>query len=393
MTDRNRAQVIIIGSGLNGAATAFFLAERGISDVLILDRGFPGAGASSRGMGLLRTFHANEPEAVLALKSITVFANWKERVGGSAGFRRTGFLWLDRTASRATLEGHIAMLRRLGSDSRLVEADELRRLQPHLHVEDTIAVWEPDCGTAYGYKANESLIAAALARGVRLRTRTAVQSLRAKAGRITGVKTDAGDLSAEAVVLAAGAWTAPLAATIGIDLPVESRRLTIGRVLMPPEIRNPATFLDGHFDTSFRPEDGNTALISMRDERYGAPMDPDARVDDVDNRAVAWGIERMKQRIPLAAQFIGLNTWTGVDGFTPDFKGIYGEHPRCRGLFVIAGASEKGLKVSPAVGMGTAELIATGRSPDLEKPEFSAARFDEAKAARREAQITVSHII
>lgn len=393
MTERNRAAVIIIGSGVNGASTAFFLAERGITDVLVLDRSFPGAGASSRGMGLLRTYHANEPEAVLALKSLAIFADWKARIGGTAGFRRTGFMWLDRSANRATLDRHVAMLHRLRSDSSVIGPDEIARLQPHMAVEDTIAVWEPGCGTAYGAMANESLLAGALARGIRLKTRTAVRALIARSGRIAGVSTDAGDFFADAVLLAAGAWTAPLARTIGIDLPVESRRLTIGRVFMSPEIRDPAAFLDGAFDTSFRPEDGPTALISMRDDRYGVPIDPDRRIEDVDDRAVAWGIERMKQRIPLASRFVGINTWTGVDGFTPDFKGIYGEHPACRGLFIIAGASEKGFKVSPAVGMGTAELIATGRSADIQKPEFSADRFERARAAGDDQAITVSHII
>jgi glycine/D-amino acid oxidase-like deaminating enzyme len=267
------------------------------------------------------------------------------------------------------------MLRRIGSDSRLIEADELARLQPHLFVEDTIAVYEPDCGTAYGAKANEALLAGAIARGVRLLTRTPALRLIATNGTATGVVTDAGEIHARVVVLAAGAWSAPLARTIGIDLPVEARRLTIGRVLLPPEVRAPMTFLDGRYDTSFRPEDDATALISMRDDRYGAVIDPDQRKEDVDPAAVGLGIARMRQRIPAAERFIGLNTWTGVDGFTVDYKGIYGEHHECRGLFVIAGASEKGFKVSPAVGMGTAEWIATGTSADLAKPEFSSARF------------------
>ncbi len=369
------AQVVIVGAGLNGAATAFFLAERGITDVVVIDRDYPGAGASSRGMGLLRTFHANEPEAVLALKSLDVFTHWKERVGGSAGFRRTGFLWLDSAARRDRLQKHVDMLRRIGSDSRLIDDAELAELQPHLSVEDTIAVYEPNCGTAYGAKTNESLLAGAVARGVRLLTRTPALNLIAAGGKVTGVTTPLGEIHAEAVVLAAGAWSAPLARSIGIEIPVQARRLTIGRVMLPAEIKNPMTFLDGRFDTSFRPEDGATALISMRDDRYGQTIEPDQRKEDVDPSAVASGIRRIRRRIPAAERFIGMNTWTGVDGFTPDYKGIYGAHHECRNLFLIAGTNEKGFKVSPAVGMATAELIATGRSPDIEKPEFSSARF------------------
>jgi glycine/D-amino acid oxidase-like deaminating enzyme len=167
-----------------------------------------------------------------------------------------------------------------------------------------------------------------------LQTRTPVLGLLGKAGKTIGVVTTEGQIHADVVVLAAGSWSTPIAGTIGISLGVEARRLTIGRILLPPEVQNPMTFLDGQYDTSFRPEDGQTALISMRDGRYGQPIDPDRRIDDVDPAAVHSEIDRMARRMASAARFVGLNTWTSVDGFTPDFKGIYGEHHECRGLFV-----------------------------------------------------------
>jgi sarcosine oxidase subunit beta len=330
---------------------------------------------------------------VLALKSLDIYAHWAERVGGDAGYRRTGFLWLDHVSRRDKLAGYVAMLRGIGSDSRLIEADELTRLQPHMTVDETIAVYEPNCGTAYGAKANDALLTGAVERGVRLLTRTPALSLIESGGRLTGIRTPKGEIHAETVVLAAGAWSAPLARSIGLELAVEARRLTIGRVLLPPGIKQPMTFLDGRYDTSFRPEDGSTAIISMRDGGYGRPIDPDSRKEDVDPSAVAGGIARLSRRIPIASRAIGLNTWTGVDGFTPDYKAIYGRHHDCANLIVIAGCSEKGLKVAPAVGMGTAELIATGHSTDLEKPEFSSARFLGRSSEVAGGQIVVDELI
>lgn len=92
-------------------------------------------------------------------------------------------------------------------------------------------------------------------------------------------------------------------------------------------------------------------------------------------------------------KFTGLNTWTGVDGFTPGYKGIYGEHHECQRLFVIAGANEKGFKVSPAIGMGTAELIAAGHSSDIVKPEFSSARFTKSRVTGQSRYIGVGGLI
>ncbi len=367
--------VVVVGAGINGAAIAFNLTLIGLKNIAIIDRAYPGAGASGRGMGLLRTYHANSPEALLAIKSLEVFRNWKDVVGGTCGFVETGFLWLDKPSRRTELERDVAMIQSLGGRSHLIDEAALRELQPHMACENTIAVCEPECGYAYGALATDAFHQASRRRGAELLTRTTVTALRLEGGRVTGVSTTRGDISTGAVVLAAGAWTKPLVETVGISLPVEARRLTLGRVYMPESIKHPMAFLDATFDTSFKADGNQTALISMRDSRYGSPIDPDALQDDVDGAAVQSGIDRIARRIPALRDAVGAQAWTGVDGFTPDFKGIYGRVGGVEGLFVCAGASEKGFKVAPAVGMGLARLIAGERCEFIEDPLFSAQRF------------------
>ncbi len=384
---------LIVGAGVNGAAIAFNLTLLGCKNVAVLDRDYPGVGASSRGMGLLRTYHANAPEALLAIKSLEIYRNWADVVGGTCGFVETGFLWLDRARRRDQLERDVRMINRLGGRSQVIDGSVLRELQPHLMCEDTVAVLEPECGYAYGALATDALHQAARRRGAELLTRTTVTSLRVEGHRVTGVATSRGDMSAGAVVLAAGAWTAPLAATAGISLPVQPRRLTLGRVYLPESIRRPMAFLDATFDTSFKADGNQTAMMSMRDARYGAPIDPDALSEDVDAAAVQWGIDRIARRVPAMRDAVGVRTWTGVDGFTPDFKGIYGRIDGIENLFICAGASEKGFKVAPAVGMGLARVIAGERCDFIEDPAFVAGRFARRSAQACAGSISVSELV
>ena len=122
------ADVVIVGGGVNGAATAFYLAQLNVGKIIVLDRAYPGAGASSRGMGLLRTYHANDPEAVLAIKSLEVFRNWKDAVGGTCGFVETGFLYLERSARRDAVATNVGRVNRLGGRAELIDGAALGEL-------------------------------------------------------------------------------------------------------------------------------------------------------------------------------------------------------------------------------------------------------------------------
>ena len=371
------ADVVIVGGGINGAATAYYLAKLGIRSVVVVEASVPGAGASSRGMGLLRTYHANEPEAALALWSLRVYRNWADEVGGTCGFVNSGFLYLAPPSDLSDLQHNVAMMNRLGGNTQILTQHDVKRLQPHMEVEDIgAAAYEPDCGYAYGALATDGYHVAARRLGVQLRTYCRVVDIVVQSDAVTGVTLEDGTtISSNVVLLAAGPWTAQLATTANVDLPIEPRRLTIGRAYLPPTIERPCAFLDAVVDTSFKPDGDGMALLSMRDDRYGQVIEPDNLIDDVDHVAVVRGLEKIKKRIPAMHDSVPGRTWTGVDGFTPDYKGLYGNVDGYTGLFVCAGASEKGFKVAPAVGKAMADLISTGKSEAIDISAFSPDRF------------------
>ena len=124
MPDR-AAGAIVVGAGVVGAAIAFNLTRLGLRDVLLLERGTPGSGASDRSGALVRTHYTNAPEAQMALAAQRWFHHWADLVGGDSGFVRTGFLQFVAPADNEKLRQNVAMLRGVGVDTRLVTPDEV----------------------------------------------------------------------------------------------------------------------------------------------------------------------------------------------------------------------------------------------------------------------------
>ena len=147
-----RAEVVIIGGGIMGASLAFALTQRGVSDVLVVERGTLAAGASGKTGALLRQHYSNRPEATLAHVSHETFRNWGEIVGGSCGYVECGLIATVAMSGPddpnvARMRANIALQNSVGIRSEALTADDLRRLQPFARFDDiAIAAYEPTSG-------------------------------------------------------------------------------------------------------------------------------------------------------------------------------------------------------------------------------------------------------
>ncbi|MEP7361418.1 MAG: FAD-dependent oxidoreductase, partial [Chloroflexota bacterium] len=203
--------VIVIGAGVHGASTAFHLAERG-AKVLVLDRAAAASGATGRSSGLVRMHYDLKAESALAWRSYDYFVNWESRVGGECGFTKTGFVRIVPQDQEANLRANVADQQELGIPTSIIPASDVRRLAPMLTTDDfNIAAYEPDSGYADPTSTCNSLLAAARRLGAIYRPSTPVDSIEVESGRIVGVRTAKGSISAPIVVLAAGAWSGALA--------------------------------------------------------------------------------------------------------------------------------------------------------------------------------------
>lgn len=369
------ADIVILGAGVMGASIAFHLARRGAGRILVLDKGDVASGGSGRSSALVRMHYSFPPEVDLAVKSLEIFRTWKEYVGRDGDFRQTGFVRIVPEKELDRLEKNVAMQREHGVDARVVTRVELSEIVPDWDVDDVpLAAWEPGSGYGDGAGVANDFLERAREMGVVYRSQTRVTAFRVSNGRITGVETDRGEVSAPTVVAATGPWSRPLLAEVGFDLPVEGEYHEVAILKNPPGLREPApACIDGITTTYFRSEIGGLTLVGDFYGKRGA--DPDAFPQSPGTESLAGLVERAAGRVPALAD---AGIWRGVTGVydvSPDFRPLIGEVPGTAGLYVAAGFSGMGFKISPAIGLVVSELLLDGRAATVDISAFAPDRF------------------
>ncbi|HEY2080862.1 MAG TPA: FAD-binding oxidoreductase [Streptosporangiaceae bacterium] len=373
------ADVIIIGAGVIGAATALHLSRLGVGDVLVIDRATAGAGMSCRSSALVRMHYTFPPEVQLAVRSDAMFEAWPELTGRPCCIRRTGFARIVAPGEESALRANLAMQRALGARAEEIDAAGLTELAPGFCVDDiSCAGWEPDGGYGDGAVVAGDLLAAARARGVRYRPGTRVHGLVRDGDRVTGVRVgaDNGTEHAGTVILAAGVWSPGLARTVGLCLPIETELHQVAVLAHPPWAGAPFACIDSVTQTYFRPEAaGEMTLVGSFVGPRGA--DPDRVPDTASAEDVAPQVQRASHRVPALADAGIARGVTGAYDMTPDARPLLGQLPGLDGLIIAAGFSGMGFKIAPAVGEGIAGLIAGASPGSVDLTPFRPSRFDE----------------
>jgi sarcosine oxidase, subunit beta len=376
------ADVLIVGAGVAGAAIAYHLSRLADGEVAVLDRSVAGAGMSSRSSALVRMHYTFPPEIDLAVRSDAMFDAWPELLGRPPCVRRTGFVRIVLPGEERQLRANVALARERGARMELVDAAALRALAPGLCAADVqLAAWEEHGGYGDGAVVAGDLLAAARERGVRYLPHTPVLSLLRAGGRVTGVQTAGGALHAGTVVVAAGVWAAPLLATAGVTLPIETEYHQVAVLAHGGGGGATVACIDSTTQTYFRPEAAGTGtLVGAFTGPRG--VDPDRIPDSAPADDLATLAGAAARRVPALADAGIVRGVTGAYDMTPDARPLLGEIPGVPGLVVAAGFSGMGFKIAPAVGEGIAELIACGKPAHVDLGAFRPSRFDEGQPIR-----------
>ena len=366
-----------MGAGVVGASTAFHLAERGI-DTLIVDREGPAAGSTARSGALVRAHYATALEADLAWESITdYFEEWGERVGGGCGFTRTGFAFLASESNEDAVASNVGMLKgQVGVETRVIKPDELRELDPNVATDGVAsAAYEPRGGYADPSATTVSLLRAAEDQGAHFEQRN-VLALLERGGKIYGVETESGRIEADIVVLAAGAWSIPIAASVGLDLPISPARARVAIFERPYSVPTHLTLIDSVFQVYCRTTAERCTLVGNREIELEKLQDPDRYSPYPEPAFVQQAAQRIGRRIPALADAPYRLGRAGVIDRTPDGRPIMGpEGPE--GLFLTVGWSGTGFKKAPAVGAELARWIDEGSPKRKELSNYNLKRFAE----------------
>lgn len=377
------ADVLIIGGGVYGCATAYHLARLGAGKVVVLERRHVCAGGTAKSCAIVRTHYSVTTNLVHAVESLKIFAHFDEIVGGDVGWHRTGYLILGPEAHREPMLRVFAEQNAHGIDTAVLDPATAREVHPLLSYHDVEVIgYDTFTGYADPYLTTMAYADRARELGVSILTNTPVTRLGIEGG-VKVVETADGTWQAPLVLLAAGPWTNAIAATAGLQFPYEISRhkiITL-RIARPYEPHWPIVKdLTTPDKIYFRPETGGVVLVGTGD--HGDPItDPDSLTDHVDMEHIVRIGRLVNNRMPAFADAECTAGWTGPYDITPDWNPLVGPVPGVEGLFVAVGFSGHGFKLAPTISEALAQTM-LGQTPRLSIADYDPNRFAEGRLLR-----------
>jgi sarcosine oxidase, subunit beta len=367
---RSDYAVAIVGAGVIGLYTAYHLARAGVGPILVVDRGFLSSGASGRNGGGVRQQWQTRATVRLARESVEAYRHFGREFGYNIWFRQGGYLFLaESDAEIASLERVGQAVRAEGLPVRRLVPEQIHDLVPALNVTGVRgAAFLHSDGTAYPFPVLWGLYEAAREAGVELSYGTNVTEIGRAAGRVAGLTTSRGPLSASIVVDAAGGWSGDVARMAGLPVPnVASRHEILATEPLKP-------FLD---PMVIRLRDGLYFSQTMRGEivgGLGVHHPPGTRSGMPSTMEFLTRMARaITGLLPSTASLGILRAWSGFYDETPDGLPMLGEDPRLPGFFHANGLGGHGFMLAPAVSRRVARLVMG--EPIESAAEFSVARF------------------
>ncbi|MDA1313904.1 MAG: FAD-dependent oxidoreductase [Acidobacteria bacterium] len=359
------SEVVIVGAGMVGLATAYYLAQAGLKDICIVDRGTAlGEASGANAGGLWFAQESIEPGPVAELNKVA--SQLYDRLGEEFAFdlRRPGMLEL--LYSQDDIEkapSRVERVRAAGFRAEQLDRDQMRALEPTLGAAADAALHYPDEGHLHPAKLASALIQSLRGRGVRVCSGVEVDDISA------GVVTSQGPIATQTIIVTAGSWTPLLTRTLGWEPPIRPIRGTLLAV-GPLEKMLTHTITARQFYFTQLASGYIVGGGSLDDVGFRRGVDPNttARI-----RA------EMTELIPATSELATFCAWSGFRPYCDGMKPVIGKVPGRERMFVAAGHYRKGIMQSPVTGKIVADLVTKG-STELPADAFRPDRFPLAPA-------------
>ena len=382
--------VVIIGGGVHGLATAYYLAQQGVTNVAVLEARYVGFGGSGRNTAIVRSNYRTPEGIAFYDHSVKLYEKLAGELDYNIMFSQRGHLTLAHTERGVSGLRERALTNQLcGVNSRLIFPDEIRQHVPDMQLEGSLRY--PVMAALYhqsgGIIRHDAVVWAyargADAGGVHVHQLTEVTDLEVTDGAISGVMTNRGRVKAGAVVNATAGYASTIAAMAGRQIPLETHPLQ-ALVTEPLKPWLHSVIVSSTLHVYVSQTDRGELVIGAEVDDY-ASYSLRGTLPFAESAAT-----HLLELFPFLANVRMLRQWAGLCDMTPDYSPIIGEDPLVKGLFMTVGWGTYGFKAGPASGHLLAEMIASGRTPERLEP-FSPGRFAEDRLVGEKAAASVSH--
>jgi len=382
------ADVVVVGGGITGLSAALHLRERGIPDVVVLERHTIGAGQSGRAAGVLRGTVRHPTVAEMQLEGQEFFKRFSGRYGFPLGVEQVGYMVVAAGEHRPYVEATLEVATQAGCGVEEIGEAQACSLQPGL-TGDTGAIYLYEPGGIYvdPMPATHAVMLAAAGAGVRIIDDCPVGKILIDRNRVQGVETNSGVLAAPAVFLATSVWAQPALAALGLNLPVHPHIAQMAFFHPPPgaDFRLQCVLFDARVGLYMRPEEKRLLFVGRREADYfepnGPPVDPDRYRQTATHAAIVEMRERLGETFPLMRGGFVHRSYACTYDVTPDEMPVLDRLPGTEGLYFALGFSGGGFSSAPWIGKRMAAWMDSGvPPPGIEA--FAATRFDTGKLIR-----------
>ncbi len=373
MAMNDTAEAVIIGGGIIGCATAFELAERGMKDVIVLEKDYLTAGSTGRCAAGVRQQWGLEMNIRLARGSCKMLERLEEELQYpySIEFNQSGYLVLAFSAAQMRqFERNVRVQRSIGTPSRVVDLEEAREVVPHLRTDELVgATFCPEDGHANPFHTTMAYAQAARRLGVQISTRTEATGIDTSGSRVVGVETDRGYISTPIVYNAAGPYSRRVAAMAGVGIPVYSERHQILVTEPVAPYQGPMVISLEHGIYCQQTPHGSF-ITGLGDPSEARGINCEATWEFAEELAhMVVGI------LPPLAELRVVRQWAGQYNITPDAQPILGGISGLDGYHMAVGFSGHGFMVGPMTARLMAQTI-TGEKPDMDISMLDLGRFE-----------------
>ncbi len=370
----DRADVIIIGGGIIGASISYYLVKKGVQNVLLLERGIMGEGATAKCVGGIRTQFSTEINIKFSLLSRKVFDRFQGEFAVDPEFHQIGYLFLAQSEREwRVFEKNAQLMKTLDLEVELLAPQEIQHRWPFLRVDDLVGgSYTAQDGYAGPYEVLKGFIRGARRLGAILREGIEVTGIQVESGQIRAVETSAGErVRTQVVVNASGPYAAKVAALAGLDLPVYPLRRQIFFTDSFEQLPHVFPLIIDLEHGWYMRREGKGLLLA-------GPQDSESSFNEqVDAAGREWTAAQSLHRVPLLERAAIARGWAGLYEISPDNHAIIGAFPELVGFICANGFSGHGFMHSPAAGILVAELIVEGKAETLDIHSLRPHRFRE----------------